>query len=72
MTLEAAANKVRIPGHFGPHPEAYHQAIYDRLTAATNGLSGQAYKDALLKELDKLAKEAATYGTELNKLLTGR
>lgn len=71
LSLEDAANKVRIPGHYGPHPEAYHRAIYNRLRAATNGLSGQAYRNALLSELDKLAEEAATCGTELNKLLTG-
>jgi hypothetical protein len=71
MTLKDAANKVRVPGHHGPHPEAYHQAIYDRLRAATNGLSGRAYKDALCKELDAIAKDAATVGSALNKLLTG-
>jgi len=71
MTLEDAANKVRIPGHFGPHPEKYHQLIFDRLTKATKGLSGQDYKDALLKELDAIAREAQTAGSVLNKLLTG-
>src|SRR5262245_2854144 len=70
MTLEDAANKVRIPGHQGPHPEAYHQAIYDRLIAATSGLNGQAYKERLIQELEKIAIEASTPGSPLNKLLT--
>ena len=72
MSLEDAANKVHIPGHFGPHPEAYHQAIYDRLAAATKGLSGPAYKDALMNELKRLGQEVQTPGTTLNNLLTGK
>ena len=31
MKLNDKANKVRIPGHKGPHAEAYHQRIYDCL-----------------------------------------
>ena len=29
MTLEDAENLVDIPGHYGPHSEAYHQCIYN-------------------------------------------
>ena len=72
MTLKDPANKVRIRGHFGTHPEAYHQEVYDRLTSVTKGLSGQAYKEALLKELDQIACEASTKGSRLNNLLTGK
>jgi hypothetical protein len=71
MTLEEAANKVRIPGHAGPHPEAYHQEILDRLQSATEGLKGAGYKAALLKELEVIAGEASRIGSRLNKLLTG-
>ena len=70
MTLEDAANKVHIPGHAGPHPEEYHQIIFDRLTQATKGLSGAKYKEKLLEELAMLATEATTIGTKLNNLLT--
>lgn len=35
-----------------------------------NSLSGKAYKDALLEELEAIAIEAGTPGTILNKLLT--
>ena len=70
MTLQDAANKVEIPGHFGPHPEAYHQAIFDRLTSATAGLSGPGYEAALRAELNAVASEAQTAGSILNKLLT--
>jgi hypothetical protein len=71
FTTLAEANKVRIPGHHGPHPERYHQIIFDRLTNATKNRCGKAYTKALEDELEVLAKEAATGGTELNKLLTG-
>jgi hypothetical protein len=70
MTLEDALNKVRVPGHFGPHPEAYHQAVYDRLLSATSGLSGSAFTKALQAELIAIGTEATTAGTALNKLLT--
>ena len=32
VKLSDKANKVRVPGHFGPHPEAYHQIVFDRLS----------------------------------------
>jgi hypothetical protein len=72
MTLDDAANKVSIPGHKGPHPEAYHEEVFERLTKATKGLSGDAYTQALRKELDAIRTEAATAGSHLNKLLTGQ
>ena len=70
MTLEDVANKVRIPGHEGPHPEAYHREIYRRLSDAVADLSGEAYARGLLQELERLAAEIRTPGTELNRLLT--
>jgi hypothetical protein len=72
MTLEDAANKVEVPGHKGPHPEAYHQEVFDRLRDATKGLSGDAYSMAFRKELGTIRAEASTPGTTLNKLLTVR
>jgi RHS repeat-associated protein len=70
MTLKDAANKVRLPAHKGPHPEAYHREVFDRLNDATRGLRDKAAQDALTKELGKLGEECATAGTRLNKLLT--
>jgi A nuclease family of the HNH/ENDO VII superfamily with conserved AHH len=70
MNLEDAENVVNIPGHAGPHPELYHQEIFDRLTAATTAKRGAAYKTALVAELKRIAKEASTAGTKLNRLLT--
>jgi hypothetical protein len=71
MTLEDVANKVRLPGHKGPHPEAYHQAVYDRLQNITKGLRGEEYSKAFRFELDKIAEEILTPGSRLNILLTG-
>jgi hypothetical protein len=69
MTLKDAENIVNVPGHAGPHPEAYHQEIFDRLTAATAGKRKAAYKESLAAELRKVAREARTNGTRLNRLL---
>lgn len=70
MTLDDDLNKVAIPGHQGPHPEAYHQAVYDRLRAATKGLRGQAYTERFRAELEAIRNEALKPGTALNRLLT--
>ena len=71
MTLDDAANKVRIPGHVGPHPHAYHQEIFDRLKSATDELTGETYKAALLEELKVISLEASSARTRLNNLITG-
>lgn len=69
-TLDDAINKIRVLGHKGPHPDEYHEAVFNRLKESTEGLEGQSYKDAFDKTLDALGKEASTEGTNLNKLLT--
>jgi hypothetical protein len=71
MSLDDAANKVRVPGHKGPHPVEYHQEVFRRLQRATRGCrSIQQCRDGLTAELKELAAEIATPGTELNKLVT--
>jgi len=72
MTLEDAANKVAVEGHRGPHSQAYHQAVFDQLSSATDGLSGNAYSAAFRRELSALRTAAATPGSTLNRLLTGQ
>ena len=47
MTLDDGLNQVRIPGHFGPHPEAYHRAVFRRLDQAVQGLRGGALRIAM-------------------------
>ncbi|MDX2202507.1 MAG: AHH domain-containing protein [Hyphomicrobiaceae bacterium] len=72
MTLDDAANLVKVPGHRGPHPAAYHQVVDDRLATATTGLQGAEYSAAFRAELDPVGKEVAQSGTYLNKLVTGQ
>jgi hypothetical protein len=69
-SMNDAVNKVYVAGHKGPHPEAYHQAVYKALLDATNGLSGEKYKTAFDSTLKELATQAQTVGSYLNKLLT--
>ncbi len=71
MSLDDAANKVRVRGHVGPHPQEYHEEVHDRLRDAMKGCrSMQQCREALTAELRRLAREIATEGTYLNKLVT--
>ncbi|MFY2561713.1 AHH domain-containing protein [Corallococcus terminator] len=71
MSLNDAANKVRVPGHKGPHPEAYHLEVFRRLQRATfRCRSIQQCRDGLTAELNRLAMEISKPGTLLNKMVT--
>ncbi|QRN94234.1 AHH domain-containing protein [Archangium violaceum] len=71
MSLDDPANKVRVRGHVGPHPQEYHEEVLDRLRDAMKGCrSMQQCREALTAELRRLAKEIVTEGTHLNKLVT--
>jgi hypothetical protein len=71
MSMEDPANKVRIPGHKGPHPEEYHQEIFVRLRAAVETCQTTAQcRDALTRQLKHLAEELQRDGSRLNKLIT--
>ncbi len=45
-----------VAGHTGPHPELYHQRVFERLQQAVRGLtaSSPAYQKAVLQELDDI------------------
>ncbi|QRK11175.1 AHH domain-containing protein [Archangium violaceum] len=71
MSMEDPANKVRIPGHKGPHPEEYHQEVYERLERAVRRCETTAQcREALTRELGKLAEQLKSVGSKLNKLVT--
>lgn len=73
MSLNDPANIVRIRGHKGPHPQEYHEEVYDRLNAATlECRSIQQCREALVAELRALADDIATEGSKLNRLVTKR
>ncbi len=72
MDLDDAFNKLAVPGHKGPHPDQYHRIIYNRLTEATEGLSGKEYKSALQGELNALRQEILDPNSTLNRIVTKR
>jgi hypothetical protein len=72
MTLDDALNRARIPGHRGPHPQGYHEAVFERLSNAVEGRSGEAYSAAFRNQLDAIRTEATTAGSHLNRLLRGQ
>jgi hypothetical protein len=71
MSLNDPANKVRIRGHVGPHPQEYHEEVYERLRRAMQDCGSiQICQKALKAELRELAQEIFTEGSYLNKLVT--
>jgi hypothetical protein len=70
MSLDDAANKVKLAGHQGPHSEAYHQEVFNRLNAATRSLKGQTKISAAIRaQLKAMKKELLTKNSKLYKLL---
>ncbi|RYZ38227.1 MAG: hypothetical protein EOO71_24970 [Myxococcaceae bacterium] len=73
MSLDDPANKVRVPGHRGPHPEAYHQSVLRALDRATTGCGTISNcRTVLTKELRILASQLIKSNTRLNRLVTGQ
>ena len=70
MSLQDSDNIVQVLNHSGPHPEEYHQEVFNRLIAATRGLDGDAFGAALRGELRAMGTELSTPGTPLNLLIT--
>jgi hypothetical protein len=71
MSLDDPANIVYLRDHQGPHPEAYHSEIFERLRDALRGCRPHAECRAkLARALDEIAKEVCTPGSKLNKLAT--
>ncbi|WP_368667411.1 AHH domain-containing protein [Corallococcus sp. AB030] len=72
MSLDDPANKVRVPGHRGPHPEAYHQWVLRSLSRATNQCRSMAQCRALLTdELRRLASQITRKESIMNRWVTG-
>ncbi|WP_240486824.1 AHH domain-containing protein [Hyalangium minutum] len=71
MSLDDPANKMPLSGHYGPHPERYHEIILKELTEATETCRTVVEcRQALTGALRALAKQIATPGAELNQLVT--
>ncbi len=71
MNMDDALNKVSVPGHYGPHPEAYHREVYRRLSQSTQGLKGGPFTRAFQTELGAMNQELRTPGSILHSLLMG-
>ncbi|WP_163786574.1 AHH domain-containing protein [Myxococcus vastator] len=71
MSLDDAANQVRVPGHKGPHPREYHEEVYERLDEATSTCKSiNRCREVLTRILGMLAREISKQGTKLNRLVT--
>jgi hypothetical protein len=71
MTLNEPENKMPLPEHYGPHPQRYHEIVFEALDTATRGCrSVVECREALTSQLRQLSKQIATPGTELNQLVT--
>ncbi|MCY0998568.1 AHH domain-containing protein [Myxococcus sp. MISCRS1] len=70
MTLEDAANKVRLNGHEGPHPELYHNQVLTRLErSVARCRTTESCRASLQKELARIADELLTPGSELRSFI---
>ncbi|WP_370452629.1 AHH domain-containing protein [Corallococcus sp. CA054B] len=73
LTLEDAANKVRLKGHEGPHPELYHKKVVSRLQDAVSRCrTTETCRASLMDELAKIAAELTTQGSPLRRLIVKR
>ena len=72
--MDIAINKVAVPGHKGPHPEAYHQIVYDRLLESVDGISPgiPEYRLAFDSALDAIKADILNPGSVLNRMITKR
>jgi hypothetical protein len=71
MKLRDVENRIPIESHKGPHPEAYHREVYQRMqTALRDCPNRQECRRSLVELLDELAAELATSGSKLNRLVT--
>ncbi len=71
MSLDDDANKVYLSGHRGPHSEAYHAAVFERLRQAVEDCSTVAMcRQSLIAELRRVAQEVCNPRSRLHQLAT--
>ena len=70
MSLEDAANKVRLNGHEGPHPERYHSEVIRRLDrSVARCRTTETCRANLMEELANIANELLTPGSPLRSFI---
>ena len=71
MSLNDPANVVNLNGHYGPHPEAYHAAVYEQLLGALGDcVEPSTCRPRLIAALRNLVTDICTPGSLLNRLIT--
>ncbi|KFE71256.1 putative lipoprotein [Hyalangium minutum] len=71
MDLNDPANLVYLAGHQGPHPAAYHEAVYRTLLNAIARCSSVSEcRSKLVTALEGLARDVCTPGSRLHQLAT--
>ncbi|MDY7230859.1 AHH domain-containing protein [Hyalangium rubrum] len=71
MGLGAAENRVYLRAHQGPHPQAYHEEVFQRLQQALALCrTTEQCRTHLVRELRMIARDVCTPGTRLHRLLT--
>ncbi|XXF81491.1 AHH domain-containing protein [Myxococcaceae bacterium GXIMD 01537] len=71
MRLDDPTNRIYLRGHRGPHPEAYHKEVHDRLqTALFRCPNRDQCRRKLVEALRQIASEVCTSGSLLHRLLT--
>jgi filamentous hemagglutinin len=69
-TLEDDINKILVEGHFGGHPDLYHDLILAALKDATAELEGSAYTAAFENAMSTLQSRVTDVNDILNALIT--
>ncbi|MCP3061815.1 AHH domain-containing protein [Myxococcus sp. K38C18041901] len=70
LSLNDVSNLVRLKAHEGPHPQAYHQAVINRLQKSLGRCkSEETCRPRLVEELAKIADELMTPGSDLRRLI---
>jgi hypothetical protein len=71
MSLKDPLNLIYMQEHASPHPEVYHQEIYDRLQATLEGCGDrETCAEVLRMALRRLAAELCTPDTPLSSLVS--
>jgi RHS repeat-associated protein len=72
IDLNDVENIVRVAGHKGPHPEEYHEYLYEKLLESVEGLKRgtSEYREAIEKVLEQTGREANMPGSQVNIWLT--
>lgn len=64
--LESQKNKVNLFPHQGPHPQLYHQRVYERLLGAAIGKKGPGRAASLVQELESIASDLTAQASRLS------